>query len=75
MLDICRSGSVTVIEKIRAEAARHAASDESLVLGIGDDAAVWHPRSGYENLITIDLLVEDIDFKLDYGLQSWLGHK
>jgi thiamine-monophosphate kinase len=68
-------GEFAFIEKIRAEAARHAAPDESLVLGIGDDAAVWCTRAGYENLITVDLLAEEIDFKLDYAIPRWLGHK
>jgi thiamine-monophosphate kinase len=49
--------------------------DLDLVLGIGDDAAVLRERSGRETLVTVDLLVEDIDFKLEYTPPRWLGHK
>ena len=71
-------GEFAFIEKIRAEAARHAASDVGLVLGIGDDAAVWHPRAEYENLITVDLLVEEMGPQMPQGLsgvearQAWM---
>ncbi|MEP7274051.1 MAG: thiamine-phosphate kinase, partial [Acidobacteriota bacterium] len=57
------------------EAARRGAPDDHLILGIGDDTAVWRARRGYENLITTDLLVEDVDFKSEYAVAEWLGHK
>ncbi len=49
----------------------------SLLKGIGDDAAVISQRSGFETVITTDLLVEGIDFDLD-NFQTPprdLGHK
>jgi thiamine-monophosphate kinase len=52
----------------------------SLLLGIGDDAAVLRPRAGSDTVITADLLVEGIDFRLD-GLGAFqtsardIGHK
>jgi thiamine-monophosphate kinase len=49
--------------------------DLDLVLGIGDDAAVLREQSGRETLVTVDLLVEEIDFKLEYTPPRWLGHK
>lgn len=63
------------IERVRNEAARRTSPDGSLILGIGDDAAVWRTRDGFENLITVDLLVEDIDFRRDYAVARLLGHK
>ena len=63
------------IERIRARIARNAFKPTDLLLGIGDDAAVLREQSGRELLITTDLLVEDIDFKLDYIPPAWLGHK
>jgi thiamine-monophosphate kinase len=48
--------------KRRAEAAR-AHQTDGLVHGIGDDAAVFHGRTGHDFVITADLLVEDIDFR------------
>src|SRR2546421_1331316 len=49
----------------------------SLVFGIGDDATVIRQRAGLDTVVTADLLVEGIDFRLD-GLQTSardLGHK
>jgi thiamine-monophosphate kinase len=61
------------IKRIRDQAAKARAQD--LVLGIGDDAAVIREREGRETLVTVDLLVEEIDFKLDYAPPRFLGHK
>lgn len=61
------------IKEIQEKAAAQSAAD--LVVGIGDDAAVWRERSGRESLITVDLLVEDVDFKLEYAPPRWIGHK
>jgi len=61
------------IKRIRDQAAKSRARD--LVLGIGDDAAVLREREGRETLVTVDLLVEEIDFKLEYAPPRFLGHK
>jgi thiamine-monophosphate kinase len=61
------------IKRIRDQAAKSSARD--LVFGIGDDAAVLREREGRETLITVDLLVEEIDFKLEYAPPRLLGHK
>ena len=42
-----------------------AASPTSLVVGIGDDAAVVRQRRGLDTIITTDLLVEGVDFDLE----------
>ncbi|MBO0721350.1 MAG: thiamine-phosphate kinase [Blastocatellia bacterium] len=62
-----------IIDSIRRRAARR--NPEDLILGIGDDAAILSERSGREMLLSVDLLVEEIDFKLAYAVPSWLGHK
>src|SRR5512145_2811951 len=61
------------IKRIRDQAAKSSAQD--LVLGIGDDAAVLREREGRETLVTVDLLVDEIDFKLEYAPPRFLGHK
>ena len=48
---------------------------QSLVCGIGDDAAVFRSASGKETVITADLLVEDIDFRRTTTPPYLLGHK
>jgi thiamine-monophosphate kinase len=63
------------IERIRARAAHSRIQSADLKLGIGDDTAIFQPRAGRELLLTTDLLVEDVDFKLEYAVPRWLGHK
>lgn len=63
------------IQQIRQQAAKQAQPAGDLVFGIGDDAAIWREQTGRETLVTVDLLVEDVDFKLEYALPRWLGHK
>ncbi len=61
------------IKRIRDKAGRAISHD--LVFGIGDDAAVLREREGRETLVTVDLLVEEIDFKIEYTPPRGLGHK
>jgi len=59
----------------RQQAANQSSPAGDLVFGIGDDSAVWREQCGRETLVTVDLLVEDVDFKLEYAPPRWLGHK
>src|SRR5258706_2625639 len=63
------------IDSLRARAAREARQNPDLGCGIGDDAAVLRLAANSETLVTVDLLVEDVDFKLEYTPPRWLGHK
>jgi thiamine-monophosphate kinase len=46
-----------------------------LLFGIGDDAAIIRQFDGRDTLITADLLVEEIDFRLSSMPPRLLGHK
>jgi thiamine-monophosphate kinase len=50
-------------------------SGQSLVAGIGDDAAVFRSSANKETVISADLLVEDIDFRRTTTPPYLLGHK
>jgi thiamine-monophosphate kinase len=66
------------IERIRQRALHHSSlitHHSSLALGIGDDAAVIQQHHGHETVITADLLVEEIDFRLDTTTPWLLGFK
>jgi thiamine-monophosphate kinase len=54
---------------------RVGSSSQSIVTGIGDDAAVFRNSSGKETVISTDLLVEDIDFRRTTTPPYLLGHK
>lgn len=70
------------INSIRQKALRHNRKDSSLpfppsslLFGIGDDAAVFEQRGGFDSVVTADLLVEDVDFRLTTTTPRLLGHK
>jgi len=65
----------SLIEILRARASLNASRLRKLIRGIGDDAAAFFASEGYENLITSDLLIEDIDFKLSYSAPDKLAKK
>ena len=44
-------------------------------IGIGDDAATWHPTPGTVAVATTDVLVEGIHFRLDWTTPRDLGWK
>ncbi len=44
-------------------------------VGIGDDCAVLPKDAKTDLVITTDLLVEDIDFRLDWSKPEFIGHK
>lgn len=54
---------------------RAGSSSQSIVTGIGDDAAVFRNSAGKETVISTDLLVEDIDFRRMTTPPYLLGHK
>ncbi len=46
-----------------------------LSIGIGDDAAVWKSRPGRDVVLSTDMLVENVDFKMAWVDFRDLGHK
>jgi len=65
-------GEEALIEQIaRLVGDRH----PRVCLGIGDDAAVWRPRSGHELVVTTDTLIERVHFRLEWTDWATLGHK
>jgi thiamine-monophosphate kinase len=69
-MKLSRLGEFALIERIR----RVTPSGRGVLLGIGDDAA-W-VESGYGSvLVTSDLLIQDVHFKLEWTSLFALGHK
>jgi thiamine-monophosphate kinase len=50
-------------------------SQTSLLMGIGDDAAVIRNATGQDTVVTADLLVENVDFRRTTTPPFFLGHK
>src|SRR5215217_849482 len=60
---------------INALRQRVASSSQSIVTGLGDDAAVFRSSPGKETVVSTDLLVENIDFRRTTTPPYLLGHK
>jgi thiamine-monophosphate kinase len=58
------------IEKIRRRA-----QSQRVKTGIGDDCAVIARDAKTDLVITADLLVEDVDFRLEWTTPEFIGHK
>jgi thiamine-monophosphate kinase len=71
-LRVADAGERALIERIRG---RVPAADRSLVVGIGDDAAVAAPDRGALQVLTTDALVEGIHFDRRFSTPSDIGHK
>ncbi|MGB2751871.1 MAG: thiamine-phosphate kinase [Pyrinomonadaceae bacterium] len=63
---ICMVSEFEFIDRIKSKYALHR---------IGDDCAVLPRDSETDLLVTADMLVEDIDFRLDWTTPEFLGHK
>lgn len=50
-------------------------TDKSVIVGIGDDAAVLKYKSDKYLLVTTDMLIEDVHFKLSTATPYQIGHK
>jgi thiamine-monophosphate kinase len=81
-----RRGEFDFIERVRRQELKRAGKHKnsslithhsSLLLGIGDDAAVIRSSSGSDTVVTADLLVEDVDFRLgrEGARPRDLGHR
>jgi thiamine-monophosphate kinase len=70
-----RSHRSSFIAHPSSRIAHRSSLSSSLLVGIGDDAAIIKQTGGRETLITADLLVEDVDFRRDMIPPRLLGHK
>lgn len=50
-------------------------SQSNVKIGIGDDCAVFKQNARSDLVMTSDLLIEDIDFRLEWTTPEFLGHK
>lgn len=68
-------GEFQLIELLTEALPEEVRGDSGLVLGIGDDAAVWQPSPGEQIIVTTDSLIEGIHFRTDWTDWERLGHK
>jgi thiamine-monophosphate kinase len=68
-------GEFELIDRLANRLPEAARANSHVLLGIGDDAAVWTPAAGTSIVVTTDTLVEDVHFRLDWTDWTSLGHK
>ena len=77
-MKLSQIGEFGLIEKLNkqiiAATNKHWKSSRELLLGIGDDAAVWKPQNPFQ-IITTDALVEGVHFSLKTSTWQELGWK
>ena len=69
-----RGGEIALVDSLRRLAGRP--TPDSLVLGIGDDCAIFRPPGAREDLLfTTDMLIEDVHFRCKTHQATDIGHK
>ena len=68
-------GEFGLINRLSSALPSGVQSNDSLPIGIGDDAAVWRPVAGEDVVVTTDSLVEGIHFQREWTDWESLGHK
>ncbi len=63
------------VEKLKYKTSTFRNPQSSSRIGIGDDCAVLPKDAKTDLVITADLLVEDIDFRLTWSKPEFIGHK
>lgn len=62
-------------ERSLVERLRRDSGSRGLVLGIGDDCAIYRPKAGEDLVFTSDLLIEDVHFTRALFGPEAIGHK
>ncbi len=65
-------GEIAIVGELRRLAGT--ARRSGLILGIGDDCAIFRPRAGEDLLFTTDLLLEDVHFRRATHPPEAVGH-
>jgi thiamine-monophosphate kinase len=73
LADVGESGLLARI--LGAAGARGGVGEAGLLVGPGDDAAVWQPPPGRALVVTQDALVEGVDFHRDWTTPHLLGRR
>jgi thiamine-monophosphate kinase len=64
-----------LIRNLLNKTAKNKPHSSKVKTGIGDDCAVISTDSKTDLVITADLIVEEIDFRLDWTIAEFIGHK
>lgn len=74
-LTVAAVGEFQLIERLLASLPPDIVTGPHVLHGAGDDGAVWRSSSNRPCVITTDMLVENVHFRLDWTDWMSLGHK
>ena len=74
-MDLSSLGEFGLIARIRRAESRRRHRRPSVILGIGDDAAVFRPAPGFDLLLTTDVLLEGVHFRREVAPLRDIGYK
>jgi thiamine-monophosphate kinase len=69
---VAETGERALVDRLRA---RVGSAPPSVIVGIGDDAAVVEPERGTLDVLTTDSLIEHVHFRRDWTAPGAVGHK
>lgn len=72
---ISKVGEFKLISGINNHLKSSRVRSSGLVLGTGDDAAIWQPRRGKQVVISTDMLIEGNHFRHDWSNGESIGHR
>jgi thiamine-monophosphate kinase len=70
-----KPGEDVLLERIRRTLRGTGRNSSSLRTAMGDDAAVWQPRAGYETILTCDWFLEGRHFSADWHSPDLIAGK
>jgi thiamine-monophosphate kinase len=68
-------GEFSLIQSITNVVEASRVRSSGLLLGAGDDTAIWRPRPGRNVAITTDMLIDKVHFRTDWSSATEIGHR
>ncbi len=72
---VSQVGEFALIGSIRNLLGSSRVRSSGLLLGAGDDTAIWRPRPGRTVALTTDVLVEGVHYRTDWSTPGQIGHR
>lgn len=72
---VSQVGEFELLRSIRNLLGSSRVRSSGMLLGVGDDTAIWQPRPGRTVALTTDVLVEGNHYRADWSTAGQIGHR